>query len=108
MVLIDFASYEVKESVDYIFSLRDLYAKYHKRGLEIYQISLDQNKALWLQAVQSIPWICVRDEKGPESNYVSMYNVKSIPTIYVLNKKGVIIGRYNTLSDVQKVIEKNI
>ena len=108
LVLIDFASYEVKESVDYIFSLRDLYAKYHKRGLEIYQISLDQNKALWLQAVQSIPWICVRDEKGPESDFVSMYNVKSIPTIYVLNKKGVIIGRYNTLSEVQKVIEKNI
>jgi len=108
LVLIDFASYEVKESVDYIFTLRDIYAKYHSRGLEIYQISLDQNKALWLQATQSIPWICVRDENGPETKYISSYNVSSIPTIFVLNKKGVIIGRYNKLSEVQRVIEKNI
>ena len=108
LVLIDFASYEVKESVDYIFTLREIYSKYHCRGLEIYQISLDQNKALWLQAVQSIPWICVRDENGPETKYVSSYNISSIPTIFVLNKKGVIIGRYNKLSEVQKVIDKNI
>ncbi|MEI8273847.1 MAG: thioredoxin-like domain-containing protein [Paludibacter sp.] len=108
LVLIDFASYEVKESVDYIFTLRDIYAKYHSSGLEIYQISLDQNKALWLQAVQSIPWICVRDENGPKTKYVSSYNVSSIPTIFVLNKKGVIIGRYTKLSEVQRVIEKNI
>ena len=108
LVLIDFASYEVKESIDYIFSLRDIYAKYHSRGLEIYQISLDQNKALWLQAVQSIPWICVRDENGAETKYVSSYNVSSLPTLFILNKKGELIGRYSKLPEVQKVIEKNI
>jgi len=108
LVLIDFASYEAQESVDYIFTLHDIYTKFHNRGLEIYQISLDQNKALWRQTIQNIPWICVHDDNGPESKYVSSYNVSSIPTIFVLNKKAVIIGRYNKLSDVQKVIEKNI
>lgn len=108
LILIDFSVYEVKENVDYTFALRDLYSKYHNRGFEIYQISLDRNKAFWQQAVQNIPWVCVRDENGPESKYAATYNVSSVPTLFLLNRKGVIIGRYNNLAQAVKVIDKNL
>ena len=47
VVLLDFSAYESKESIEYTFALRDLYNKYHNRGFEIYQVSVDQNKLLW-------------------------------------------------------------
>jgi hypothetical protein len=108
VVLIDFSSYEIKESIDYTFALRELYKKYHSRGFEIYQISIDKNKLLWQQAVQNIPWICVRDENGPETKYIASYNISKIPTSFILNRKGTIIGRYNNLAEIQKIIEKNL
>jgi hypothetical protein len=46
VVLIDFSSYAADGIVDYTFALRDLYNKYHSRGFEIYQISVDDNKLL--------------------------------------------------------------
>ena len=108
VVLIDFSTYENNESVDYTFALRDLYNKYHNRGLEIYQISLDQNKILWKRAVQNIPWICVRDEAGPDTKYISTYNISSIPTTFLMNRKGVIVGRSLSSEDLRKEIEKSL
>jgi peroxiredoxin len=108
VVLIDFAVFETKQNVDYTFSLRELYNKYNSRGFEIFQISLDKNKALWQQSVQSIPWICVRDENGPETKYIASYNVSTIPTAFVLNRKGTIIGRYNGIEEIKKAVEKNM
>lgn len=108
VILIDFSAYETKESVDYTFALRELYNKYHSRGFEIYQISLDQNKLLWQQAVENIPWICVRDEKGPETNYISTYNITSIPTTFLMDRKGNIVGRDFGFDDLRKEIEKDL
>jgi peroxiredoxin len=108
VVLIDFSAYGTKESVDYTFTLRDLYNKYHSRGFEIYQISLDENKAQWKQAVANIPWVCVRDEAGPDTKYVSTYNISSVPTNFLLNKKGNIVGRNFGLEELKKEIEKSL
>lgn len=108
LVLIDFVAFEARESVDYIFGLRDLYSKFQKRGFEIYQISVDRNKTLWLQSVSNLPWTCVRDENGPETMCISSYNIHSVPTSFILNKSGTIIGRFSGLAGLQKAIEKNL
>jgi len=108
VVLIDFSTYETNESVDYTFALRDLYKKYHSRGFEIYQVSLDQNKRQWQEAVSSIPWICVRDEAGANTKFVASYNISSIPTHFLMNKKGTIIGRNFSLEELNAEIAKNL
>ena len=108
VVLIDFSAYESKESVDYTFSLRDLYNKYHSRGFEIYQISLDQNKELWEKSVENIPWICVRDENGPNSSYAASYNLSSIPTSFLMDKKGNIISRSPGFDELSGLIAKSL
>lgn len=76
-------------------TLADLYAKYHARGLEIYQISLDVDKAVWATVVssQEIPWISVNDGNGRDSRSVSSYNVTQLPTLYVIDRKGDIVGK---------------
>jgi peroxiredoxin len=106
VILLDFSAYEAKQSVDYTFALRELYEKYHKHGFEIYQISLDQNKQLWKRSTENIPWTCVRDVNGPNTKYVSSYNISEIPTTFLMDKKGNIISRSLSFEELKKAIEK--
>jgi len=106
VILIDFSAYESKQSVDYTFALRELYDKYHKRGFEIYQVSLDQNKQLWQQSSQNIPWTCVRDNNGPNTKFAASYNVSDIPTTFLMDRKGNIISRSLGFDELKKAIEK--
>ncbi len=75
--------------------LKALYKKYHKRGLEIYQVSLDRSKVLWENAVktQELPWINVSDLRYTESMPAKLYNVRSIPSNFIIDRKGRIIGK---------------
>ena len=108
VVLIDFSAYESKESVAYTFQLRELYNKYHSRGFEIYQISLDRNKLVWEESTENIPWVCVRDEAGPNTTYVATYNISSIPTTFLLNRKGELVARDLSYPDLVKAIETDL
>lgn len=108
LVLIDFSAYEMENSVQYTFELRELYNKYHSRGLEIYQISLDRSKINWEESTKTIPWICVRDENGPDNKFVGTYNVQSVPTLFVLSRKGEIISRNSGFKDLERVIANNL
>ena len=101
VILIDFSSYEAAGSIDYTFSLRDLYNKYNKRGFEIYQVSVDRNKLLWDISVENIPWICVRDENN---RYVQLYNISRLPTTFLMDKTGTIIARDLKFGELDKEI----
>ena len=104
VVLIDFSAYEAQESIDYTFALRDLYNKYHARGLEIFQISLDRNKLLWESSTENIPWVCVRDDDGPATRYANLYNVTQLPTTFLMDKEGNIIARSLSFGELDKKI----
>lgn len=108
VVLLDFTSYQAEGAVDYVFALRELYNKYHSRGFEIYQVSVDQNKMLWQQSVENIPWVCVRDDNGPNAVCLSTYNVSSIPTTFLLTRTGNIIKRSPGMDELKKLIEENL
>lgn len=108
VTLIDFSAYEMENSVQYTFELRELYNKYHNRGLEIYQVSLDRSKLLWQESAANIPWICVRDEEGANTKYIASYNIQSIPTLFLMNRKGVIVGRDIEFKSLDAEIAKNL
>ena len=77
--------------------LKELYKKYRSSGLEIYQVSLDEDKTAWAASVkeQELPWISVCDGKGAMSPSVITYNVASVPTMYIFNAKGEIVAKGN-------------
>ncbi len=66
--------------------LKNIYEDYHKKGLEIYQVSLDPDKAAWARVVkeQKLPWINVCDSRGSASPYVALYNIGSVPAAFVI------------------------
>lgn len=66
--------------------LKPLYDDLHGKGLEIYQVALDADKGLWAQVVkeQALPWVNVCDSRGVASPYAAVYNVASLPAVYVI------------------------
>ena len=83
VVLIDFTVYNNAMSAAHNLALRELYAKYQPKGLEIYQISLDGDEHFWKTSADNLPWVCVRDAAGPYSQYASIYNVDGLPSVFL-------------------------
>jgi len=93
-VLLTFWRSDSKESLASNRQLVQLYNRYHSKGFEIYQISMDDTEEIWKNAVRydEIPWISVREDDVRNSKYAIIYNVKSLPTNYLYDKTGEIIG----------------
>ncbi|MDE7129762.1 MAG: peroxiredoxin family protein, partial [Alistipes sp.] len=66
VILLYFWAAEIGNSNAINADLKNIYTKYHDRGLEIYQVSADTNSALWIEAVrsQSMPLISVCNYEG--------------------------------------------
>ncbi len=74
----------------YNTDLKMLYEKYHRRGLEIYQVGLNSNKTAWAMQVkeQGLPWISVCDPAAGASVGAMLYNITQLPAMYVISRDG--------------------
>ena len=106
VVLIDFTIYNNTMSATHNLALRELYNKYHEKGLEIYQISLDADEHFWKTSADNLPWICVRDEKASYSNYIQLYNVTQLPTIFLVDRSNSLNARGENIEDLEAAIRK--
>ena len=71
------------------------YDKYHEKGFQIYQVSLDRTKEAWMQGIREDKlekWIHVSDLKYWNSVVVGQYNIQSIPHSYLLDQNGRVIA----------------
>jgi len=70
--------------------LKEIYGRYHSSGFEIYQVSLDTDKTAWATSIkgQSLPWASVIDTRGAASVYAALYNVQTIPSMYLIGRDG--------------------
>ena len=108
LILLDFSAIEMQQSKGYIFELRELYNKYHSRGLEIYSVSVDRRKLLWQQSAENLPWTTVWCEPGVNDKVLLTYNVQALPTMFLIDKKGEIVGRYVDFGELKQKIESNL
>lgn len=72
------------------------YEKYKDKGFTVYSVSLDNDKEAWLKAIDAdnLSWPNhVSDLKGWESPAASLYGVNSIPSSFLIDQNGIIIGR---------------
>lgn len=93
VTLVNFTAYQTEWSPALNMELGELYTKYDSRGLVIYQVSLDSDAHMWQNAASNLPWVCVRDPQSVYSQAAALYNVKQLPTIFILDKKGNIVKR---------------
>ena len=80
-----------------------VYNKYHSKGFEVFQVSLDKSKVLWESAIKqdNLPWINVSDLKYTSSYWARLYNINKIPANYLISKNGDLIGKdlFGTMLD---------
>ena len=100
VVLINFTAYQTEWSPALNMALGELYTKYHDQGLEIYQVSLDSDFHFWRNGASNLPWITVRDPQTVYSQVAGLYNVKQLPALFILDRKGNLVKR---VEDVKKL-----
>jgi thiol-disulfide isomerase/thioredoxin len=71
-----------------------LYSSYKSKGLEIFSVSIDENKKDWQKAVtrQRLSWIQVNDRGGWDAQTGMRWNVQALPTTYLINKNGDVVS----------------
>ena len=106
VVLIDFTVYNNAMSAAHNLALRELYSKYQSKGLEIYQISLDSDEHFWKTSADNLPWVCVRDAAGPYSQYVSIYSVAGLPSVFLVGRDNILKMRGENIKDLEAEVRK--
>lgn len=73
--------------------LKDIYAAYHGKGLEVVGISLDTERDHWIQAIQEhgMPWAQVSELDGWQSPVAKQYRITYIPKTILVDENGKIV-----------------
>ena len=106
VVLLDFHIFATEDSPKRIMQLREYYNKYHDRGLEIYQVSLDENEHFWKQQTAALPWVNVYDQAGLNSDNLVRFNVLNIPTFFLVDRNSTLYKRDAQIKDLDAEIQK--
>ncbi len=104
VVMLDFHVFATDQSIERIMQLRQLYEKYHDRGFEIYQVSLDPEQHFWKAQVAALPWVSVYDARGTQSKAAAQYNVQQIPTYFLIDRNNVLQKRDIQITDIDAEI----
>ena len=88
--------------------LAPVYEKYHDKGFEIYQVSLDVDNGLWARVMreQKLPWTNVSDISGGASRYVLAYNLTKIPSAFLIGGNGMSGAMITDAGSLSAAIEK--
>lgn len=72
-----------------------MYHKYKDQGFDVLGVSLDRNRADWVQAIEEdgLEWTHVSDLKYFNSEAATLYNINAIPFSVLIDPNGIIIAK---------------
>lgn len=79
------------------------------KGFTVYSVSLDQNKEAWMKAIKmdNLTWENhVSDLGGWASKPAQAYKVNSIPSSFLIDQNGIIVGKNLRGSALEEALEK--
>ena len=87
---------------------KPVYQDYHDKGLEIFAVSLDTDKAAWASVVKSqeLPWVNVNDGLGASSPAATLYNVTSLPRAYLILDGKIVDRRVEGEKALRRELDK--
>lgn len=105
VVLLDFSVFQSPAGAPHNLMLRELYNAYASQGLEIYQVSLDADEHYWKTSADNLPWVCVRDGNGVYSTNVAVYNVRQVPSVFLINRNNELKLRGEDIKDLEAAVK---
>lgn len=80
------------------------YQKYKEKNFEIVGISLDTQRESWIKAIadDKLEWINVSDLKGWKNEVSMDYGIKAVPSNFLVDPEGKIIGVNLRGEDLEK------
>ncbi|MDD6607695.1 MAG: DUF4369 domain-containing protein [Paraprevotella sp.] len=105
VVLLDFTAIGLKGAPERTLQLRELYDRYHDRGLEIYQVCVDPDRHFWAQRCDQLPWVCVYCEEGLNSDILMLYNIQQLPTYFLIDRNCDLKYRQDEVRNLRTTIE---
>ncbi len=109
VVLVEFwASYCMVCTHEHCYYFKPLYQTYKEQGFEIYSVSADSSAVNWVHAIQrdEMDWIHVSDLMGEESEIINDFDVKGLPTNYLLNQEGKIIAKNIDVNQLEDTLNQ--
>lgn len=106
VVLLDFTLYNSEFSPAHNMALNSVYEKFKAKGFEVYQISFDSDEHLWKNAANNLPWITVRDAESVYSSLLPLYNVRNLPTTFIIDKNGNPALRVENYAELESEIRR--
>lgn len=87
---------------------KPLYEDYHTKGLEIFAVSLDVDKAAWASVVrnQELPWVNVNDGLGTASPAVTLYNITQLPQAFLIINGEIVDRRIEGEAALRRELDK--
>ncbi len=77
----------------------------------IVSVGIEQDRNRWLSAIEQLGiggWIHISDFQYLDSPLAKAYGVRVIPTKFLLNTEGVIIGVNPSIQDIEKVLDSKV
>jgi peroxiredoxin len=93
-------------------SVKAVYNKFHPQGFEIVAISVDSNESSLRRYIKEkeLPWPQHFDGKGWENQFAVRYGVFGVPTMWLVDKRGILRetnARFNLEQRVERLLAEN-
>jgi peroxiredoxin len=97
-----------RDSEEAVASVKTIYESYRGQGLELYMISVDSIAAQWEKSVNHyrLPCTQVCDFKGVASPIWKRYGIQSVPSCFLLDRKGVIVSKNEWGDQLNSAVSK--